>query len=239
MWDIESSPSLADVWSLWNTTVSLSQLRESSRVICFAAKWAGERKTLFWSEFRDGHEEMVRAAHSLLSEADVVVDYNGNKFDRPMMNREFAKLRLGPPAPYRAIDLYRVIRKQFRFPSNKLEFVLRDLELPEKVKHEGHSLWVKCMAGDARAWKSMERYNRQDVGSLEALHDRVLPWITTYPSRRLYDGDVCPNCTRGELVREGYAYTAVGKYQRYSCKHCGTWSRGSRRIDGVDIQGVV
>lgn len=58
-------------------------------------------------------------------------------------------------------------RKQFRFASNRLDHLLRDLKIGEKVRHDGHELWVRCMAKDKAAWADMERYNRGDVDQLE------------------------------------------------------------------------
>ena len=45
--DVETSPNTAHVWGLWQQTVSLNQLMESSRVMCWAAKWVDEKVILF------------------------------------------------------------------------------------------------------------------------------------------------------------------------------------------------
>lgn len=55
--DIETSPNLAHVWSLWKQNVSLSQLMQSGQVICFAAKWHDKPKVTFHSDHHDGHDE--------------------------------------------------------------------------------------------------------------------------------------------------------------------------------------
>ena len=93
--DIETSPALADVWGLWNNNVSLNQLRESTRVLCFGAMWRGTNRVQFYSEPKDGHEGLVRKAHELLNEADIVVHFNGTSFDLPHLRREFLKLEIG------------------------------------------------------------------------------------------------------------------------------------------------
>lgn len=241
-WDIETSPNLGDVWDIHNTNVSLSQLRESSRMICFAAKWGHEKQTMFFSEFQDGREAMLAEAHRLLDSADVVIDYNGKKFDQRMANGEFARLGWAPPAPYDRVDLYRVVVKNFRFPSNKLEYVVQELGVGRKVKHEGHSLWVKCMAGDEEAWKRMERYCKRDTALLPKLHARLLPWISGGPNHRLFiPGEhVCPNCGHDKLIRQGVRRTpgGLGAYPRFQCKRCFSWSQGSRREDGTQIRGI-
>jgi len=86
----------------------------------------------------------------------------------------------------------------------------------------------------------MEAYNRQDVVLLEPLYERLLPWITNHPNLRLTgDPEGCPNCGATELRREGFALTATGKYQRWSCKGCGAWSKSGRREAGTDIRGAA
>lgn len=238
--DIETTPNVADVWGLWQQNVALSQLRASTRLLCFGAKWAGER-TKFWSEFKDGPGEMVIAAHLLLDEADVIVHYNGKNFDVKHLNREFITAGLRPPSPFQQIDLLAVVKKNFSFPSNKLAYVSQALGLQGKVRHSGHELWVKCMAGDAKAWKDMERYCKRDVDLLPELHDVLRPWISNHPNHSLYSGEpgTCPNCGSDDLRREGHAYTSLGKYPRFQCRACGRWSQGTHREDGTDIKGAA
>ncbi|WP_432112770.1 ribonuclease H-like domain-containing protein [Streptomyces sp. S1] len=233
--DIETSPVVAHAWRLFKTSIAVNQIMEHPRTICLAATFLGERKVHFYSEFEHGPEEMFRQAHSLLSEADVVMHYNGDGFDLPRLNSEFLIAGLGPPAPYQSIDLLKVMRKHFGFPSNKLAYITDRLGLEGKVQHEGHGLWIKCMAGDPKAWARMRRYNVRDVRLLEDLYEKVRPWIKNHPHHGLYTGDpdCCPNCGGVDLRREGYALTSMGRFQRYQCRSCGTWSRSGRREFGV------
>lgn len=233
--DIETSPVVAHTWGLFKQTVAISQIIEHPRTICFAAKFMGERKTHFYSEFEHGPDVMFHAAHALLDESDVVMHYNGDGFDLPRLNSEFLIAGLGPPAPYQSIDLLKVMRKNFGFPSNKLAYITERLGLEGKVKHEGHSLWLRCLAGDPKAWAIMKRYNRQDVKLLEDLYEKLRPWIKNHPHYGLYTGDpdCCPNCGGADLERRGYALTGMGRFQRHRCRGCGTWSRSSRREFGV------
>src|SRR5690606_41747736 len=89
---------------------------------------------------------MVKEAHRLLSAADAVIHFNGQRFDIPHLNREFVEAGLTPPSPYSQIDLLKVVKKNFRFPSNKLDYVTKKLGLDHKVQNGGHQLSVKGMA---------------------------------------------------------------------------------------------
>lgn len=238
--DIETSPNVADLWSLAHGYVSVNQLRESSRMLCFAAKWRGQKRTQFFSEWDNGHENMVRAAAQLLDQADVLVHYNGHTFDVPIIAQELADLEIPPYSPFQEIDLLRVVRKRFRYPSNRLLYVAERLLGETKVSHEGHSLWTKVITGDVKARRKFKVYNVQDTVLLEKLHDRLLPWISNHPNVGLYGqvDNACPKCSSTALMRQGFSYTLNGAYQRYQCSSCGGWCTSTKRAFGVTMKNA-
>lgn len=231
--DIETAPNLAYVWGIWQENVPIDRIVDSGYVLCFSAKWLGDEEVHFASVHEHGRKRMLKKAHAMLSAADVVVHYNGKSFDIPTLNKEFALEGMLPPSPYKQVDLLKVVRNRFRFVSNKLDFIVKQMGLGAKVKHAGFTLWVDCMRGDAKAWASMESYNKGDVIILERLYKRILPWIINHPNVGLYSSEntpVCSNCGGVHLQRRGYATTAVGRYARYQCvgpKGCGAWNRGA------------
>lgn len=228
--DIETAPNTAYVWGLFKENIPLDRLVESGYVLCWSAKWLGDDHIYFDSVNRSGHKRMLKGIHEMLSEADAVIHYNGARFDIPTLNKEFLLNGMSPPATYRQIDLLQTVRKEFRFTSNKLDYVAKALGVGEKVKHAGFQLWVQCMAGDKAAWKQMEEYNVQDVVVLEGVYQRILPWIRHHPNRAVIDdnADICPSCGGGHLIKRGFSYTSAGKYQRYRCEDCGSWHRGRK-----------
>ena len=239
--DIETSPNTAHVWGLWQQNVSINQLMESSYVLCYAAKWLNEDDMFFDSVQKSKPKAMLKGIHGLLNEADAVVHYNGTKFDIPTLNKEFLLHRFNPPSPYKQIDLLRVVRSQFRFPSNKLDYVAQRLGLGKKQSHEGHELWVKCMNGDKNAWQRMADYNIQDVVLLEDLYTTLLPWIKNHPNKNLHgDNPCCPACGDVHLQKRGTAVSTTGVYQRYQCRSCGSWSQGTKATKKtVEIKGLA
>jgi hypothetical protein len=228
--DIETAPNVAHVWGLWDQNVGINQMLASGYVMCWAAKWYGERAIDFSSVMKARPKVMLKRIHAMLDEADVVVHYNGRKFDIPTLNKEFVKAGMHPPSPYKQVDLLQVVKSQFRFPSNKLDYVAQELGLGSKVKHEGHEMWIKCMARDKDAWRAMEKYNRQDVALLEKLYDRLRPWIRNHPNRGLYDdGIACVTCGSQNLQRRGIQRTVNTTYARLQCNDCGSWMRSAIR----------
>lgn len=226
--DIETAPNLVHVWGLWQQNVHIGQIIDAGYVLCWAAKWYGNKEVMFDSVHQSKPLKMLKRIHKLIDEAEVVVHYNGRSFDMPTLNKEFIVAKMTPPSPYKQVDLCRVAKEAFRFPSNKLEYIAKTLGLGEKTKHEGHELWIKCMKDDPEAWARMETYNRNDVVLLEAVYDRMRPWVKSHPNHGLYDEPglpVCVACGSGHLQRRGFARTTVGKYVRYQCTDCGTWSR--------------
>lgn len=240
--DIETTPMVNYNWGIWQQNVGLSQIIEAQRVMCFAAKWEGSDKTLFYSEWEHGHEEMVRKAHALLDQADVVTHFYGTKFDIPHLNTEFLKYGLTPPSPFKQVDLKFAVSKTFKFPSNKLQYVSQFLGMEGKDKMEFED-WIGCMKGDKKAQKKMEKYNRLDTEILQTVYAELLPWIPSLPNRNLWDGGGCPRCGSEAIVEHGLYRTALSAYQQYQCDTngggCGGWLRSSKRVEGVGLQLAV
>lgn len=236
--DIETAPNKGYHWGLYDQNISLAQLIQPSYTLCWAARWRGEKKI----EFRDIRDaDMIPRIYELVDSADAVIHFNGNQFDMPILHREFALTGLGPPAPYRNIDLLRVVRKKFRFASNKLEHVAEQLGVAHKGGNSGFGLWKRCMeVGDDKSWAEMKKYNRRDVLVTDQVYDRVLPWIDSHPNQQLYSDGDCPRCgATGSLTRQGHAYTQLGRFQRFKCGDCNGWSRSGKREAGVTIQAEL
>lgn len=242
--DIESAPSVVHRWQLYgNDSTSVSQIVDAGHLMCFAWKWRGTD----WVHFGRGtrykqYEDRVPdiyALHSQLNEADVVVTYNGKKYDIPRLNSAFLEAGLGPPQPYHQVDLYQVIRKNFGEVKNSLEYVSQKYLGVGKTPHEGHDLWVKCMAGDADAWRHMEEYNKNDCTITEQLYDKLLPWIPNHPNVLLYEDDrmgiACPRCASTSYHKKGFKVASTRVYQQYQCNDCRSWFRDTRSTDGTTV----
>lgn len=246
--DIEMAPNIVHRWQLYgNDSTALSQLVQPQEMMCASWKWMNEDSTHFMvtPAYADrapkrNTTQDTQALWEALDEADMLITYNGKKFDVPRMNTLFVEIGCAPPSPYAHVDLYQVVRKNFGFPSNKLGYVTKRLLGYGKTDHQGHDLWVACMMGDVSAWHLMEEYNRQDVKITEDLYNRILPWIPNHPNVLLYNelpGQIaCPTCGSDHFQRRGTRQLATGIYQQYQCLDCMSWFREVKRTDGSTVR---
>lgn len=242
--DIETFPILAWTFATKNAYIGPPNIVQPAKMVSWAAKWYSADEVMFMSDYHDGHKTMVKRMHRLLTEADIVVTYNGKSFDIPHINREIEALKLGVPAPFQHIDLYHQVRRVFRFSTGNLDQVVTELGLGKKVEHEGFGLWLKCIAGEKDAWTRFREYNMHDVVLTERLFDRILAWGGPgIPNFGLYVDEarpICPkpNCGSTRMQRRGTTSTNVSRFQRYQCQRCGGWSRGGTRVNAVDQRGI-
>lgn len=226
---IETRPHSAYAWDLWHQNIATSQIIEPGHVISLAAKWYGE-KARFWSDFTTGHDAMIDEVWHLVDQADVVVTYNSVAFDMRHLNREFVLAGLNPPSPYKNVDLLRVVHSNFKFASGELDYVAQQLGLGTNTSRTGFQLWLDCMAGDPKAWRLMERRNKQDVDLTEKLYDRLRPWIKNHPHLGidLSKPDACSRCGHdGPHEYTGLHHTQTRIYDRFRCRACGANLHGA------------
>jgi uncharacterized protein YprB with RNaseH-like and TPR domain len=175
--DIETTPMQVYAWGLWDQNISIDQIIKSTEMLCFGARWLDGKKVIFKSVHHDGKKEMLKELHKLMDEADLLVGWNSAAFDHKHINREFLENKMAPPSPTKDLDLMSITKANFLFPSNKLDYVAQKLDIGAKVKHSGFKLWIRCMAGDKKAWKEMKEYQIQDVNLLVDLYHELLPWF--------------------------------------------------------------
>jgi uncharacterized protein YprB with RNaseH-like and TPR domain len=224
--DVETAPATAYIWRLFDENIGLDQLINPSRIICWGAKWLGRKEFMYADERAHGPGHMFGKIHTILSSADAVVTYNGDRFDLPRLNGSFVEFGLPPTPPVTSIDLLKTVRK-LGVQSNKLAFIAPHLKIGNKVKTEGFKLWADCLAGNDRAWGKMRIYNEQDVRLLGRLYNVLKPYIKNHP--RMYakqDGrPSCRVCSSARIQYRGKYFTKELQYNRFQCQQCGTWDK--------------
>ena len=242
IFDIETAPIRAFVWSMWQNGVGLNQIKNDWFVLSWSAKWLGAPEDeVMYSDLRgsvdrEDDSDLLIGIWELLDEADVVVTQNGKKFDVKKLNARFIINGFQPPSGFKHIDTLEIAKRRFGFTSNKLEYMTEQLCTKyKKLKHgkfPGQELWNECLKDNMEAWEEMEEYNRYDVLSLEELYLILRPWDNRHPNFNLY-GDldtVKCKCGSHDIVKYGYAYTNLSKFQRYKCQDCGSEFRGRENL---------
>lgn len=239
VFDIETLPLLAYVWGTWKQHVGNSQkISKMHNIVTWVAKWLNEDEVItakLTPEEIDNEDDsrIVKQIRDLLDEADIVIGHNIDKFDIPIINTRCLIAGIQPPSAYRTVDTFKITRKTFRFPDNKLQSMCEGLGLEGKL-HTDFDLWRGCMMGNKREEyiQDMLTYNIQDVWQQEEVYLEILPWIKSHPNMSLYVKDAekrCANCGSTHIEPDGYYYTNIGKFQTYKCKSCGAKAGRDRK----------
>ena len=246
IFDIETAPLKAWVWSAWNNNLYNQDMIEVDQwlTLSWSAKWLHTSKLMNAGITpkeikKENDKQVISKLWKLFDEADIVIAHNAWKFDIRMMNGRFLKHGLNPPSPYKVIDTLKVAKRMFRLPKYNLDYLCQYLGIPGKIKTDA-SLWVRVMSGEPEAMKEMLAYNDQDVIPLEQLYLKLRPWIPNHPNVNLFldlNEANCPTCGSDELLSSGEYTTAVNKYDVLQCQNCGANSR--KRKNNADTKKVL
>lgn len=236
--DIETSPILAYVWGLFDQNIGLNQIYKDWDILSVAAKWGDtpEDSVMYKDRRNDKTDKaVIKWIWNLLDQADIVVTQNGKRFDAKKLNARFIMYGMIPPSGYKHIDTLQIAKKYFALTSNKLEFLTDKLckkyKKQSHKKFSGFSLWSQCLAGNKDAWNEMEVYNKYDVLSLEELYGVLKGWDNSI-NFDLYNDEPVTTCKCGskKVHKRGFAYTSIGKFQKYRCKTCGAETRSRKNL---------
>lgn len=232
--DIETSPKLAYVWGFFKQMIGVKQVKDHGRIMSFSAIWNNDpdKNIIYYDNRQEDDTTIVQKLIRLLDEADIVVGHNVDYFDLNVINARSIVLGLNPPSPYKIIDTYKVVKKQFKFESNSLEYLTEVLPIKHKKlahkKFPGFELWLECIKDNEEAWKEMRLYNINDTLAVRDVYEIFRPWIKNHPNMGVYnDRPVCAKCGSTHINFRGYtpANSNVSVYRKFVCMDCGGWSR--------------
>lgn len=235
--DIERLPGTAYVWEPKTRYVAPRNFVEWPSLLCFAARWYGKKTPIFEAAWTD-RERMVKRAWELYDEADVVITYNGIRFDNKHLRSEWLEAGMSPPRPWKDLDLFQQV-KRFGFESKSLDSVSRRLGRPGKELHYDINLAFAAMRGDKDAQRLMRTYNIGDIELTEWLADRLRGWMHNHPITGSGDEPTCNQCESTDLTKQPTKYRAVViDYVLYRCDNCGANVRGAWHSRSAVVRGV-
>jgi hypothetical protein len=171
-------------------------------------------------------EGVVRKLHSVLSEADILIGHNSDKFDHKKFNARAIFYNLPPIQPKQTIDTLKVARKHFGFTFNSLGYLASHLGI--ELKDESPD-WRKVMDGCPIELAKTREYNKQDCITGDGLYLRLRAWIDNHPNVSLYspikdiEGKTiksCPKCNSMNYHKDGFRYTKTKAIPRLRCNDC-------------------
>lgn len=234
VYDLETAPNLSWTWAKYQQDVI--DFKREIYILCFVIKELDGKKVYshslpdydLYKKDPENDRELVKTLWDYFDKADILIAHNGDRFDIRAANARFLYHGLPPPSPYKTIDTLKIARKYFKLNSNRLNDLGKYLGLGEKLETGGFSLWKGCMQGDLRSWRKMLKYNKIDVILLEKVYNRLRDWNERRPRTTISysDGETCPECKSGNIVKWGRRYGKKGYSQLYACKNCGTRSTG-------------
>jgi len=154
------------------------------RMISYCIKEKGKKKiygrTTTKKETLDGTfdkkllQEMVKDLHNF----DRIITYYGGDFhfDLPFVRTRCLKYDLVFPVygEIKGFDLYGLIKKKFRFHSNRLAVVAPFFGIKAKGHPMTPEVWDDALIGKEWALKWVFVHNKEDVETTEKLYDKVI-----------------------------------------------------------------
>lgn len=254
--DIEKTQALSGHFDQWQVNLSQDHKFRESHILSHSFAWGNGvvegsvldadelKKDVLRSFIEDDittriDENLVYELWALLDNADVVVAYNGKRYDIKEINSAFLKYGLSPPSPYKVIDPMVIAKQKFRLPFKSMKYLAEFLGVTLKIENSGIKLWKACLLGDHKAIETMLEYNKGDIVTLRDIFYKIIAWGNDGVNMALYNesgSPSCPHCASTDLeeVSGKFVYTAESKYVLYKCNTCTAKVRGNSRQNKVN-----
>lgn len=235
LWDIETTHNRVAVFKLFGEDyISPENIIQERYIVCASWKALGARSADAVSVLNDPKRfkkdpcddyHVCKTLHDVLSNADVIVAHNGDKYDIKFTEARMLFHGLSPLPTIPSIDTLKVAKGRFLFNSNKLDYLGNFLKVGRKKPTTG-GLWLRVIQGDIAAIKEMVSYNKQDVDLLERVFLKLRPYVANHISRQLFGQMAgCPRCGSTKVQSRGVHRATTRTYQRFQCQGCGGWFR--------------
>lgn len=227
--DIETSPNIGLFWSAgYKQKIDYSNIIKERSIICICYKWEDEKQvhSLSWDK-NQSDKKLLQEFIKVANQADELVGHNGDKFDLPWVRTRCLYHRIELFPKYVTIDTLKLSRRQFRFNSNRLDYIASFLGIGKKIKTD-FNLWKDIVLNKCeKSMAKMIDYCKQDVKLLEQVHKELRLHDTPkthYGVVLSNDKRLCPECASNNVIISKTRITAGGTKQiQYKCNDCGKY----------------
>lgn len=222
-YDIETSFCEGHFWRPgYNQTIHPHQITDYAKIISIHWKWEGEKKVhnLDWGLDKQCDKTMLKTFIKEMDKADEIVTHNGKRFDTPWLRTRCLLHGISMKHTYNEIDTYKLCKKYLNLPSNSLKEVCKYYDLEAKKDPGGIQTWIDVIyKKDKKALKHLLHYGDGDIISLEAVFNKINPYIPANLQYAVLRGDEkfhCPEC--GHLGKWNQTYTTKAGTTSYWMK---------------------
>lgn len=230
--DLETAPNIGLFWEAGREIdIGYESIVKERAIICAGWKWEGEDEVhcISWTRKDQDDTRVVQKISDLINSADEVVSHNGNRFDIPWVRGRC--LRVGYPLEpnIKSIDTCSTSRRLFKLNSHRLDYLGKYLGLGQKIETT-YGLWKDVLLKkDGKALDQMMKYCKQDVLLLEAVFNKMRPYMPA-STRLSSDLGKCAECGSSKLRVSKHRITAGGsKTVQLHCQDCGKYQTVSEK----------
>ncbi len=254
--DLESSLMEGYFFRIWQENIPMRRVKKQSHLL--TASWAfndeevqGVRLSV--EDVKTGNDfDVVVKMIEAINKCDVLVTFNGKRFDMKLLNTRALYWGLPPITPKKHVDLMEQAKRKFKFPSNSLQNISMYLGESGKLETSGSNLWERCAETDnydecEKALSEMFQYNKIDIDATRDLYKRFQGWMTNTPNLGTITNDKsdaktlrCVHCGSDNVFPiDQKTYTTVSSFDLYRCSNIEC--RGVSRVNGKGamLVGVV
>jgi len=241
--DIETAPAVVDMYgSTWKPTI-VGIRSESFILSCsFLDLKTGKRKHLQLPDYsrhttftEKSDKRLVRAIVKELNKYKMIIGHNIVGYDIPTINARSFVHQVKPVSVQHTLDTLTAARG-LRFASKKMDHLCKQLEIGQKVEHQGVNLFKLAAASRSpKIWAMIKKYNDGDVMINRDLYELLIPYLKKHPNISIVDESMrCVACSTSfddvTPKKNGFRETAKGKYQKYICGNCGAPNIGNTNL---------
>jgi DNA polymerase elongation subunit (family B) len=225
--DIEVSPNIGVFWQTGHkVSIGYENIVQERAIICACWKWEGQSKiySATWDNNKSD-KELVKTLAKICGSATEIIAHNGARFDLPWIRTRALFHRVKFPHSLPIVDTLKVSRGQFKFNSNRLDYISKFTGGHGKLKTE-FQWWLDItLKGNKRAMRDMVTYCKKDVLELERVHKVMQPYLKPV-TRVSQDRTDCPECGSDHVHLQDRRMTvSAGVKVVLRCQSCGTsWS---------------
>ena len=255
-WDLESSLMQGLHFGLWQQNISMRRVTKQTHLLSASFAFNDEEVQGFRltpEQVKTGDDfDLVCKVVEAVNNCDLMVTFNGKKFDVKLLNTRAIFWGLPPVKTPKHIDLFEQSKRVFKFPSNSMQNVSMYLGENGKLETSGSNLWERCAEWEnyeecEKALIEMVTYGNQDIEATRDLYKRFQGWMKGVPNLGVITNEVtenktlrCIHCGSDDVFPlEQKTYTSVSSFDLYRCgnESC----RGISRIgkSGKNLTSVI